>query len=134
MKDYRALFTVTLFTALAFCFKAQGQPGVASGAATYAADQDKQPTDNNGLMSLLTVAEKTDYRGTSTYREVMDFCESLARMSPLVHLTDMGSSTEGRKLPLLILADPPISSPEEAAKSGKLIVMAQGDIHAGEVD
>jgi dipeptidyl aminopeptidase/acylaminoacyl peptidase len=102
--------------------------------ANVRADQDPGQVNNKVPTSLLTVAEKTDYRGTSTYREVMDFCESLARMSPLVHLTDMGTSTEGRKLPLLILADPPIKSPEEAAKSGKLIVMAQGDIHAGEVD
>lgn len=64
----------------------------------------------------------------------MDFCERLAKLSPVVRLTDMGTSTEGRKLPLLILADPPVSSPEEAARTGKLVVYAQGDIHAGEVD
>jgi len=44
------------------------------------------------------------------------------------------TSFEGRKIPLLILADPPVATPEEAAKSGKLVVFAQGNIHAGEVD
>src|SRR5581483_10636078 len=33
-----------------------------------------------------------------------------------------------------ILADPPISTPEEAARSNKLVVFAMGNIHAGEVD
>src|SRR5262249_55904821 len=40
----------------------------------------------------------------------------------------------GRKLPLMILADPPVSTPEEAARSKKLVVFALGNIHAGEVD
>ena len=46
----------------------------------------------------------------------------------------MGTSGEGRKLPLVILADPPVSSAAEAKKSGKLIVYAEANIHAGEVD
>src|SRR5262249_1910892 len=41
---------------------------------------------------------------------------------------------EGRKLPLLILADPPLATAEEAARTKKLIVCAIGNIHAGEVD
>jgi dipeptidyl aminopeptidase/acylaminoacyl peptidase len=84
--------------------------------------------------SLLTVAEQSEYRATSYHRDVVDFCERLAKMSPRVRLREMGTSGEGRKLPLLILADPPVSTPEEAQRSGKLIVLAQGDIHAGEVD
>ena len=64
----------------------------------------------------------------------LDFCERLAKQSPLVRLGELGTSGEGRKLPLLILADPPIATPEEAAKSKKLVVFAIGNIHAGEVD
>jgi dipeptidyl aminopeptidase/acylaminoacyl peptidase len=84
--------------------------------------------------ALETVAEKSGYRATSRHAEVMDFCRELVLRSPLVKLSEMGVSTEGRKLPLLILADPPLSTPEEAARSHKLVVYAQGDIHAGEVD
>src|SRR5207245_4999970 len=54
--------------------------------------------------------------------------------SPLVRLGELGTSVEGRKLPLLILADPPVATAEEAARSNKLVVYAQGNIHAGEVD
>ncbi len=82
----------------------------------------------------VTVAEKSSYQATSRYADVMDFCEKLAKQSPLVRWHDMGKSSEGRRLPLLIVADPPVDSPEDAAKSGKLVVLAIGNIHAGEVD
>jgi dipeptidyl-peptidase 4 len=81
-----------------------------------------------------TVAERTDYRATSRHADVIAFCEDLAKKSPVVRLADMGTSGEGRKLPLIIIADPPIGSAAEARKSSKLIVYAQANIHAGEVD
>ena len=83
---------------------------------------------------LLTVAEKSGYRATSHYQDVVDFCTQLAKRSPIVRLSELGTSFEGRKLPLLILADPPVATPEEAKQSKKLVVYAQGNIHAGEVD
>jgi dipeptidyl aminopeptidase/acylaminoacyl peptidase len=83
---------------------------------------------------LLTVAEKSNFQATSRHEEVVDFCKHLAKLSPVVRLGELGASVEGRKLPLIILADPPIASAEEAAQSGKLVVYAQGNIHAGEVD
>jgi len=83
---------------------------------------------------LRTVAEKSDYKATSRYADVVDFCARLKKLSPLVRLGELGKSGAGRKLPLVILADPPLSTPEEAARSGKLIVFAMGNIHAGEVD
>jgi dipeptidyl aminopeptidase/acylaminoacyl peptidase len=81
-----------------------------------------------------TVAEKSDYKATSRHAEVVAFCERLAKESPLVRLGQLGTSQEGRKLPLVIVADPPVATAEEAAKSGKLVVFALGNIHAGEVD
>ncbi len=84
--------------------------------------------------SLLTVAEKSEYRATSRHADVLEFCERLAKESPLVRLGELGKSVEGRKLPMLIMADPPVATPEEAAQSGKLVVLALGNIHAGEID
>jgi dipeptidyl aminopeptidase/acylaminoacyl peptidase len=81
-----------------------------------------------------TVAEKTDYRATSRHADVLAFCEELAQKSPVVRLGELGTSGEGRKLPLVILADPPVRTPEEARRSGKFLVYAQANIHAGEVD
>jgi hypothetical protein len=81
-----------------------------------------------------TVAEKTDYKATSRHADVLTFCDELAKKSPLVRRVDIGKSREGRVLPMLILADPAVATPEEAAKSGKLVVMTFANIHAGEVD
>ena len=83
---------------------------------------------------LETVAEKSGYRTTSRHAEVVAFCEELAKRSPLVRLGQLGVSGEGRKLPLVILADPPVATPEEAAKGGKPVAFVIGNIHAGEVD
>jgi dipeptidyl aminopeptidase/acylaminoacyl peptidase len=81
-----------------------------------------------------TVAETSDYKATSRHADVVAFCELLAKQSPVVRLGELGTSHEGRKLPLLILADPPVSTPQEAAASKKLVVFAMANIHAGEVD
>lgn len=81
-----------------------------------------------------TVAETSDYQATSRHADVLAFCKSLAEASPLIRLSELGVSQEGRKLPLIILADPPVATPQEAAASKKLVVFAMGNIHAGEVD
>ena len=83
--------------------------------------------------TLKTVAERSEYRATARYDEVAAWCQAFAKSTPLAHLTELGKSAEGRTIPLLIVADPPIQSPAQAARSGKLIVLAIGNIHAGEV-
>jgi dipeptidyl-peptidase 4 len=79
-----------------------------------------------------TVAEKTDYRATSRHSDVVTFCERLAKKSPVVRLAEIGKSGEGRTLPLLILADPPVETPTDVGK--RLVVLLFANIHAGEVD
>lgn len=81
----------------------------------------------------VTVAEKSDYKATSLYADVIAFCDQLAKMSPVVRQGVMATTTEGRDLPLLILANPPIANAAEAKDSGKPVIYAQGNIHAGEV-
>jgi len=83
---------------------------------------------------LLTVAEKSDYKATSKHLDVLAFCEAIAQRSSTAHLDFFGTTREGRKLPLLVIADAPITTPEEAKTSGKLVVLAFANIHAGEVD
>jgi dipeptidyl aminopeptidase/acylaminoacyl peptidase len=81
-----------------------------------------------------TVAEKSDYKATSRHADVVAFGEELAKKSANVRVTTIGRSHEGRTLPMLVIADPPVSTPEEAARNKKLVVLAFANIHAGEVD
>lgn len=81
-----------------------------------------------------TTAEASDYQKTSSHAEVVEFGKQLAKQSTLVRIGKLGVSHEGRELPLLILADPPVSTPEEAARTEKLVIFVWANIHAGEVD
>lgn len=83
--------------------------------------------------SLRTIAESSEYRATSRHAEVVSLCRAIAESSPNAFYTELGKSAEGRPLPLLILADPGIKSPDEAARSGKVVVLAVGGLHGGEV-
>ncbi len=86
-----------------------------------------------GETPLLTIAEKSKFKATSTHAEVVDFCKELAKRSPLIHLTELGKSVQGKSLPLMVISNPKVSSIAEAKKSKKLIFFILGNIHAGEV-
>ena len=79
-----------------------------------------------------TKAERTDYVETDRYDAVVVFCRRLAQASPCALFTSFGCTGEGRKLPLLILSRDRAFTPEAAHKTGKLIVLLQNCIHAGE--
>lgn len=81
-----------------------------------------------------TRAEASDYAETSRYDDVVAFVDALQRASPLLRVEAFGRSDAGRDLPLMILADPPVSSPGEARASGKPVVFVMANIHAGEVE
>jgi len=81
---------------------------------------------------LQTVAEKSNYTATSRHADVTAFCDALVKRSPLVRCTTFATTTEERKLPLLILSDPPVATPQDA--KDKPVVLTFANIHAGEVD
>jgi len=81
-----------------------------------------------------TVPERTDYERTSTTDEVAAFLDSLQADGAPITVGRMGTSAEGRPILLVIASDPPVTSPREAARSGKLVVYIQANIHGGEVE
>jgi hypothetical protein len=86
----------------------------------------------SNLEGLLTRAERTEYRETTSYDEVMALAQALADASPRIHLTSFGYTNEGRSLPLLVVGAPD-ATPEAVLATGKTRVYLQGNIHAGEV-
>ena len=82
----------------------------------------------------LTRPERSEYRETSRYDDVVAFLDTVDRASPRVHLTSFGYSYEGRALPLVVWGNVPNASPEAVLASGKTRVFIQANIHAGEVE
>jgi len=104
--------------------------GCAHGNATSAANAPAQ-----SVASLpRTHAERTSYAETSTYADVIAFIDSLERDHVPFVRQELGRTTEGRVLPLLILSRPRVSTPAEARALNRPIVYVQANIHAGEVE
>lgn len=122
-----ALVTVALATASvqkqtrpADSQKKQGQPAPAQPIVV---------PDN-----LLTVAERSNFTATSRQAEVLELIAELQKISPSLVVQDIGQTAEGRRLPMLILSQPPVHTPQAARNLKKTIVYIQANIHAGEVE
>jgi len=88
--------------------------------------------------NLLTVAERSGFKATALHADVVALLDALASSSPLARRATLGTSGEGRDLPMIIMADPPVATAAQAREQidshGKLLVLAIGNIHAGEVE
>ncbi|HJX71839.1 MAG TPA: M14 family metallopeptidase [Bacteroidales bacterium] len=82
----------------------------------------------------LTWWEKSGYLETPRYDATIDYCKRLAKASHEVHYTTFGVSPRGRDLPLLIFDKHGCFTPEKADSAGKLKLLIQACIHAGETD
>ena len=86
------------------------------------------------LAAQTTRAERTGFRETSSYVNVLEFLDSLARSTRDIRVGILTTSTEGRAVPYVLAARPLPTSPAEAHRTGKPIVYLQANIHAGEVE
>jgi hypothetical protein len=86
------------------------------------------------LWAQATRPERTGFRETSSYADVLSFLDSLQRVAPDLRVGTLTISPEGRRVPYVLAARPLVSGPTEAHRSGKLIVYLQANIHAGEVE
>jgi hypothetical protein len=93
-----------------------------------------QSISSNVRAEWRTRAEQTGYRETPTYAETLAFARRLERASRLLRVTEFGKSGEGRALPLVVAAKGNAFTPTAARAAGKLVVLVQANIHAGETD
>ena len=82
---------------------------------------------------LLTRAERTGYRETTEYDEVVQFVERAAALSDRVHATSFGTTVEGRALPLVVVGDVPDARPASVMAADRVRIWLQANIHGGEV-
>lgn len=87
------------------------------------------------VANLQTTPERTRFEETSTHADVMAFLRAIDAASDLIHLETMGTSNEGRPIPLAVVGrNLRNGSPEAVRATGKLRVYLQGNIHGGEVE
>jgi hypothetical protein len=80
----------------------------------------------------LTPAERSDFRRTPRYDETMSFCRRLAEASEWTDFQSFGTSGQGREMGLLIISKDKAFTPYAARNAGRLVVLVQNCIHAGE--
>lgn len=84
----------------------------------------------------LTAAEASHGERTSAYEEVLSFLEGLKSLpgSHVLNISEFGITTEGRSMPFVIAANPPLASAQAVMESGKIRILVNANIHAGEVE
>lgn len=90
------------------------------------------PTDAQQLPR--TWQEQQNFRsGPTAYEPLMAFWYELDAMSELVSMQPLTRTLLDRPLPLFVIAEDPITSPQDAIRSGKTIVLLAPSVHGGEV-
>lgn len=91
-------------------------------------------TGNSVTQGMLTEAERSNYERTSTFADVISVLDAIDENTDLMHRERLLISDGGREVPIVVLANPRVTSPAEAVSSGKPVIYIQGNIHGGEVE
>jgi hypothetical protein len=84
---------------------------------------------------LQTIAEQSGFKKTGRYEEVERLCAAFAKSYPdAVRCEEFGRTPEGRPMLVLIASSSGALTPEAARQRGLPVLLAQGGIHAGEIE
>jgi hypothetical protein len=112
----------------------QGKPAAAQGKKIYWDSEVPKGWNGKWLAKFQTVPEKTGWdRTTSTY-EAHEFIEVLRWNSDRVYAFNMFRTNLGKISSAVVLANPRVTTPEEARASGKPVIYLQGNIHPPEAE
>ncbi len=103
-------------------------------ANIFNTNSSSQSESQNVPNDWQTFSESSDYRKTPRYEDTIAFSKKLAAASELISYKTFGNSSEGRDLPLLIVAKDKSFTPDSARKKGKAVIFIQAAIHSGESD
>src|SRR5436190_22893656 len=85
--------------------------------------------------TLTTVAERSKFRTTGRYPEVLQLCAAFEKAYPrFVRCVTFGRTPEGRPMVALIVSRSATLLPDEVRRRKLPVVLIQGGIHAGEID
>ena len=82
-----------------------------------------------------TPAERDGYRTTPDYAETVRYLEGLAAAHPdRLRIEGFGTTGQGRELKIAIAAKDGLFDPDAAHRAGRVVLLVQNAIHAGEMD
>lgn len=87
-----------------------------------------------GSSLSLTTAESSNYTATTLYKDVIDFLFTMQEKADFIKILNLAASTEGRKIPLVVVSAEGIKSSAELRLAQKPVVLINANIHAGEVE
>ena len=84
---------------------------------------------------LSTVAERSGFQRTGRYEETIELCAAFAQAYPdAVRCASFGTTPQGRPMQVLVATRSGAFDPDDAHARGLPVLLAQGGIHAGEID
>ena len=85
--------------------------------------------------ALETISQRSGFRVTGRYEEVERLCAQFAKSFPgAVRSFEFGRTPEGRPMLALAVSKSGALTPDDARERGIPVMLAQGGIHAGEID
>ncbi len=85
--------------------------------------------------ALTTHAERSGFRETGRYAEVVALCRAFQSAYPkAVRCSEFGRTPEGRPMLALVASTRGVLTPEAARRHDLPVLLVQGGIHAGEID
>lgn len=82
----------------------------------------------------ITPTEMSGFITTPDYNETMNWFRKLSDASPLISMTSIGISLEGRDIVMIIASSEKITTATALKNSSKPLLFVQAGIHAGEID
>ena len=84
---------------------------------------------------LTTVSERSGFKATGRYDEVVKLCAAFAKAYPKqVKCIEFGRTPEDRPMLALVATGTSAFTPQAASRQGIPVTLIQGGIHAGEID
>jgi len=98
----------------------------------YWADEVPKGWSGKWPAKFLTVPEKTGYVRTTSTLDLQEFVDVLKWSSENVNVVNVFTSALRKVAPAIVLANPRVTSPQEALRSGKPVMFIEGNIRPAE--
>lgn len=99
-------------------------------------DERRSPADSSSPnVEWRTPTEASDYRTTPNYEETVRFLDRMvAAHRQTMRIERFGTTGEGRDLKIVVVSRDGVFEPEAIHSSGRVVLLIQNCIHAGETD